>query len=739
MAIKNIFGRGIGFGEPSWIVTRGFGYHPSAVGPLSSSLSVSVRIDWNNDGDFLDANEDVSTDTVFPIRTQRGRSVATDEVAGGRGSFTLQDRTGKYSPFNAASPLWPNVLPSRPVEVRVSYDDHIYPFFRGRCSPAAGQWALHTEIPWDMADAFEQWRLGMTRTPIQEDKRTDEIITVILDDIAWPAGARSLESGVRTLTAFTNHNRLPINALQLAATQELGGLFFVDPAGNAVFQNCYHRAAEPVHLTIDKNTDELQPSLRFEDLVDSVRATYPALVQGTTLVPVFTLQQPRRLLAPSGTFDFENNVSGVLGASGYSIQMPSLPPPYPTLVLADNPTAYWEMADVSGTVSTDQLGAHHGAYVNAPTLLGNAVEFNGSTQYMEIPYSAALNGAAFTIEAWVKVTSGVGTARKVISSEAAGLKGFYIEAAAADTWNVGIADVGGAMRVNQGPGLNLNERVHLVATYDGTSLRFYVNAVDMGSLISTFTPNNSAVLRVAAGTPGLGNYFPGAIDNVAVYPVALTLAQIQTHYGTAVVYGYRANSLPDGSGVDKTGLLTFSIGATDSGGGTVNYLAAADLWLTSLTVRGYALQTDGTTPAASATVVSPIVTGQQLNKDFEFNDDADAIQGWVDFRAAVQAGMNPRITVTVHPTSDLMMVKALSADIGKRVRVVDTAAPWQTHISGDYFIEGIGMSIEGPASVVATWTLLSADLVGGSIFRVSGATGGGQDYSAISGTDRIGY
>jgi hypothetical protein len=81
--------------------------------------------------------------------------------------------------------------------------------------------------------------------------------------------------------------------------------------------------------------------------------------------------------------------------------------------------------------------------------------------------------------------------------------------------------------------VTLNTWIHLVETYDGSTLRFYLNGALAGSLAPTaYTPNSSPVAfeigaEYAAGTRVA--FFAGQIDDVAVYNRPLSATEVQLH------------------------------------------------------------------------------------------------------------------------------------------------------------------------------------------------------------------
>jgi hypothetical protein len=82
--------------------------------------------------------------------------------------------------------------------------------------------------------------------------------------------------------------------------------------------------------------------------------------------------------------------------------------------------------------------------------------------------------------------------------------------------------------------LPLNVWTHLAATYDGTTLRLYVNAIQVGSrALPGSMAVSSGVLRIG-GNSVWGEYFSGLIDEVRIYNRALTPAQIQSDMNTPI-------------------------------------------------------------------------------------------------------------------------------------------------------------------------------------------------------------
>ena len=88
---------------------------------------------------------------------------------------------------------------------------------------------------------------------------------------------------------------------------------------------------------------------------------------------------------------------------------------------------------------------------------------------------------------------------------------------------------------------------HVVATYDGTYGRLYINGTQVAQAnLGSFTPQTSLPLYIGRRPSGNPNsYFSGAIDEVAIYQDALPSNEIQAHYSAASGTDYSSVVLDD--------------------------------------------------------------------------------------------------------------------------------------------------------------------------------------------------
>ncbi|MDX6476183.1 MAG: hypothetical protein QOH95_1694 [Gaiellaceae bacterium] len=217
---------------------------------------------------------------------------------------------------------------------------------------------------------------------------------------------------------------------------------------------------------------------------------------------------------------------------------------YRELVLADRPVAFWPFSgDTADAAGSHPLTLAGGASVGATGIEGGtdqALLLNGNRQFASSPFGADLNPRVFTLEAWARVDGGAGTARKVLVARDrkanVGLRGFILEATAANTWKIWLGHGTKSWDSITGPALAPGRWTHLVVTFDGSAATFYVNGSKAGSVFTPFEPNNQSNLRLGVGQSSTGApdfFFDGALDDVAIYRSALPPDRVTAHFQAA--------------------------------------------------------------------------------------------------------------------------------------------------------------------------------------------------------------
>ena len=83
-------------------------------------------------------------------------------------------------------------------------------------------------------------------------------------------------------------------------------------------------------------------------------------------------------------------------------------------------------------------------------------------------------------------------------------------------------------------GVAVNTWTHLAGTYDGATLRLYVNGVQISSRAQTGAMTVSTSPLQIGGDSVYGQYFQGTIDEIRVYNRALSAAEMQQDMNPAI-------------------------------------------------------------------------------------------------------------------------------------------------------------------------------------------------------------
>jgi len=222
---------------------------------------------------------------------------------------------------------------------------------------------------------------------------------------------------------------------------------------------------------------------------------------------------------------------------------PATPPPptssYGSAVVADSPASYWRLGESSGPMAADAVSNNTGTYRNSPTLgapsllrsdpQSTAVSFDGVNDSVTVPSAPNLSPtAAVTVEAWVRPAAipATGSFASVVTkaeSYALQFNGPRLEFTTMQS--------GTRRRVQAAAGVVVaGQTYHVVGTYDGAVQRLFVNGAQVASGLFTGALSTTANSLVMGSWDANSEYLSGVIDEVAVYPTALTASRIANHY-----------------------------------------------------------------------------------------------------------------------------------------------------------------------------------------------------------------
>lgn len=160
----------------------------------------------------------------------------------------------------------------------------------------------------------------------------------------------------------------------------------------------------------------------------------------------------------------------------------------------------------------------------------NGLNFDGNNDVVLTNYTGVLGSANRTFEAWVFVSSSAPASNLSILDyglNAVGSRNTFLVSGSR-----GLSFLSGGTNANIGTSANaipVNQWVHVAFVLDNSTGYLYVNGIQMGtgSLSTVNTPSNNETVKIGQRVSGGTIPFHGSLDEVRIWDVARTAAEIQ--------------------------------------------------------------------------------------------------------------------------------------------------------------------------------------------------------------------
>lgn len=215
---------------------------------------------------------------------------------------------------------------------------------------------------------------------------------------------------------------------------------------------------------------------------------------------------------------------------------------YSTEVLADTPGAYFRMHEASGLIQDSSGNANHavGTHGAASFTYSQAGGIPSDASNNSILFNASAFGTndhatldladIFTLEAWVKL-NGSGLDGGIVSKQ----NNAYYMRIVADKLEVLKSNA--VLMSTSTSTIPTSGWHHLVATKSGATVKLYIDNVDVtGTVTNATCIDGSSGLQIGSDLTTT-EYFDHYLDEVAVYPTALSIARIAAHFNAATSAG----------------------------------------------------------------------------------------------------------------------------------------------------------------------------------------------------------
>jgi len=207
------------------------------------------------------------------------------------------------------------------------------------------------------------------------------------------------------------------------------------------------------------------------------------------------------------------------------------PTPDPSFYFSFNEGGGIYAADGSGNGNTGTL---HGISRSENAGCGRSVFFNGAGSYIEIPFSSRNHPTKeITVSAWFITNSS--EPQVIISTDEDGGYRLGFDDGEDLWWTLNLQDTGKVSLPIQHESIPLNEWHHITGTYDGRTMKLYLDGVLRNQMNATgaiqYQYNNYVILGADAGVYNQTDrncplYFRGMLDEVRIYDVALAYSEV---------------------------------------------------------------------------------------------------------------------------------------------------------------------------------------------------------------------
>jgi Ca2+-binding RTX toxin-like protein len=270
--------------------------------------------------------------------------------------------------------------------------------------------------------------------------------------------------------------------------------------------------------------------------------------------------------------------------------------------------AAYSFDEGAGSVAHDSVGTHDGDFKNGTVWTsagkyGGAVNFDGVDDLITVPAAADLNlSKNFTIEAWVKPDA-LTPYDSAVTKEAGSSKTFsLIPEGDHVAPKFEVAKTATSLNtINATSQLPLSTWSHVALTFNGETLRLYVNGSQVATVPQSTLYNAEGPLQIGGNLID-GEYFDGSVDEIRLYNRTLSATEVKADGEAAVGWNPQSRLVAAYSFDESSGTV-----AHDAAGAHDGALEKGTVWTTGK--YGGAVSFDGlddviTVPAAADIIPS---------------------------------------------------------------------------------------------------------------------------------------
>lgn len=237
-----------------------------------ATWDMKFEIEYFGDGDLIDISDD-----MYNININTGKNNVDSTIIQGVTQLTVINKTGKYSPENSASSLYPNFRLFNKIQISVIYDSTEYFLFTGFINNITPAMAISEGyITITIGDRFyplsgDEVTLGLLTT-----KTASQLVAEIVENLNLFSNEYDIQADGQALATVTWDN---VNALsKLNTVVEVGQHHhFITPEGVYTFRNNqWLIGATPDYIINVEDPDKATIEYIHSSIYNVIRVHYDA-------------------------------------------------------------------------------------------------------------------------------------------------------------------------------------------------------------------------------------------------------------------------------------------------------------------------------------------------------------------------------------------------------------------------------------------------------------------------------
>lgn len=320
-------------------------------------------VDWDNNGDFTDVYDDI-TAYVFSAQWQRGIRNGTDIIpqhTAGRCEFSLDNRDGRFSDYNAASPLYQKAIPGRPIKITMTIGLGVEKtMWMGKLDEMEPELTAEPQLMkvklrgYGIFEWMEQRK--KVKIALQSNKTAKQLLDTIAAAVGLTAGERRFDTGQTQFQKFWTDGEISALDAFRSVTNTEGGILLEGNDGTVVFEDRSHRFTAPHTVSQATYTNAVAGAVRYNSIEQILSGQKSVFNRIEASAKTFDLSEDQLLVSQIDIYADDGQIGKPIElAAGASTELDLLFPA-PGTVAQEIAVNDWSLLDMQADTAIDGSG-----------------------------------------------------------------------------------------------------------------------------------------------------------------------------------------------------------------------------------------------------------------------------------------------------------------------------------------------------------------------------------------------